>query len=182
LVQERLSDFGREGWENAMSLTSATVLAATLSFVLFAIMAVWYVAPWLQSRPRIEALIPLVWINAFRHVALQIFSAQHFGFVVSDGTRDQIVTGDLIGMILAAAAIIALHYRSRVAPLLVWGLVAETAVDLAYTTILGVREHLYATVSAVTFLIVAFYVPLLWMSVALMAWQLYSRRREPLAC
>jgi hypothetical protein len=31
------------------------------------------------------------------------------------------------------------------------------------TTILGVREHLYATATAVTFLIVAFYVPLLWM-------------------
>jgi len=29
-------------------------------------------------------------------------------------------------------------------------------------------------------LIVAFYVPLLWMTVALMAWQLYSRRKEPL--
>jgi hypothetical protein len=163
-----------------MSLTSAAVLATMLSFVLFAIMAVWYVAPWLQSRPRVEALTPLVWINAFRHVALQIFSAQHFGFVVSDGTRDQIVAGDLIGMILAVAAIIALRYRSRVAPLLVWVLVVETVVDLAYTTILGVREHLYTTASAVTFLIVAFYVPLLWMSGALMAWQLYSRRREPL--
>ena len=94
-----------------MSLTSAAVLATTLSFVLFAIMAVWYAAPWLQSRPRLEALTPLVWINAFRHVALQIFSAQHFGFVVSDGTRDQIVAGDLIGMILAVAAIVALHYQ-----------------------------------------------------------------------
>jgi hypothetical protein len=168
--------------ENDMSLMSAAVLATTLSFVLFAIMAVWYAAPWLQSRPRVEALTPLVWINAFRYVALQIFSAQHFGLVVSDGTRNQIVAGDLIGTILAVAAIVALRYRSHVAPLLVWVLVVETVFDLAYTAILGVREHLYATVSAVTFLIVAFYVPLLWMSVALMAWQLYSRRREPLPC
>jgi hypothetical protein len=165
-----------------MSLTGAAGLATALSFVLFAIMAVCYVAPWLQSRPRVEALTPLVWINAFRHVALQIFSAQHFGFVVSDGTRDQIVAGDLVGMILAVAAIVALHYRSRVAPLLVWVLVAQTAVDLVYTTILGVREHLYATATAVTFLIVAFYVPLLWMTVVLMAWQLCSRRKEPLTC
>jgi uncharacterized membrane protein len=85
-------------------------------------------------------------------------------------------------MILAVAAIVALHYRSRVAPLLVWVLVAQTAVDLVYTTILGVREHLYATATAVTFLIVAFYVPLLWMTVVLMAWQLCSRRKEPLTC
>jgi hypothetical protein len=163
-----------------MSLTTAAGLATMLSFVLFALMAVWYVAPWLRSRPRVEALTPLVWINAFRYVALQIFSAQHFGFVVSDGARDQIVAGDMIGMILAFAAIVALHYRAQVAPFLVWLLVAETTLDLAYTTILGVHEHLYATASAVTFLIVAFYVPLLWISAALIAWQLYSRRKEPL--
>jgi hypothetical protein len=123
----------------------------------------------------------LVLINAFRHVALQIFSAQHFGFAVSDGTRDRIAAGDLIGMALAVVAIVALHYRARVAAFLVWVLVAETALDLVYTTILGIQEHLYATASAVTFLIVAFYVPLLWTSVVLMAWQLYSRRNEPLA-
>ena len=145
-----------------MSLTSAAGLA---SFVLSAILAVWYVAPWLRSRPRVEALTPLVWINAFRSVALQIFSAQHFGFAVSDRARDQVV---------------ALHYRARVAPFLVWLLVVETVFDLVYTTILGVHEHLYATASAVTFLIVAFYVPLLGMSVALMAWQLCSRHKEPL--
>jgi hypothetical protein len=163
-----------------MSLTSAAALATLLSFVVFAVMAAWYVAPWLRSRPLVEALTPLVWINAFRHVALQIFSAQHFGFAVSDSARDQIVAGDLIGMALALVAIGALHYRARVAPFLVWALVAETALDLVYTTILGVQEHLYATASAVTFLIVAFYVPLLWTSVVLMAWQLYSRRNEPL--
>ncbi len=163
-----------------MSLTSAAGLATVLSFLVFAVMAAWYVTPWLRARPRVEALTPLVWINAFRHVALQIFSAQHFGFAVSDGTRDQIVAGDLIGMALAVVAIVALHYRARVAPFLVWVLVAETALDLVYTTILGVHEHLYATASAVTFLIVAFYVPLLWISVVLMAWQLYSRRNEPL--
>jgi len=73
-----------------MSLTSAAVLAATLSFVLFAIMAVWYAAPWLQSQPRVEAPTPLIWINAFRRMALQIFSTQHFGFVVSEGTREGI--------------------------------------------------------------------------------------------
>ena len=163
-----------------MSLTLAAGLATMLSFVLFAILAVWYVAPWLRSRPRVEALTLLVWISAFRSVALQIFSAQHFGFAVSDGARDQIVAGDLIGMMLAVAAIVALHYRARVAPFLVWLLVVETVFDLVYTTILGVHEHLYATASAVTFLIVAFYVPLLWMSVALMAWQLCSRHKEPL--
>jgi hypothetical protein len=164
-----------------MTLTSIAGLANVLSFVVFALMAAWYVAPWLESRPRAEALTPLLWVHAFRHVALQIFSAQKFGFVVSDGARDHIAAGDVLGMILAVSAIIALHYRARIALLLIWALVAETAFDLVYTSLIGIREQLYATASGLTFLIVTFYVPLLWVSLGLIAWQLYSRRHEPLS-
>jgi hypothetical protein len=163
-----------------MSLTAIAAFANVLSFVIFIMMAAWYVAPWLRTLGRAAALTPLVWVNAFRHVALQIYSAQHFGFGVPDGTRDHIAAGDVIGMALAVCAIAALHYRARLAPALVWLLVAETAFDLVYTTILGVKDQLYATASGVTFLIVTFYVPMLWVCLALMTWQLYSRRGEPL--
>ena len=73
-----------------MTLMSAAALASLLSFVVFALFAVWYIAPWLAVRQRAEALIPLLWIHAFRHIALQIFAAQKFGFAVSDAARDQI--------------------------------------------------------------------------------------------
>jgi hypothetical protein len=38
-------------------------------------MAIWYVAPWLGTQQRGEALTLLLWVHAFRHVALEIFSA-----------------------------------------------------------------------------------------------------------
>jgi len=139
------------------------------------------VAPWLANRPRAEALTALLWVQAFRVVALQIFSAQHFGFAVSDETRDVIVFGDVTGSILAVGAIVALRYRANIAAVLIWVLVAETVFDLAYTSFLGVREHLYESASAVTFLIVTFYVPLLWVNLCLVVWQLYSRRHEALS-
>ena len=164
-----------------MTLMSAAALASVLSFVIFAIIAVWYVAPWLATQQRAEALTALLWVHAFRHVALQIFSAQRFGFAVSDGARNQIATGDVAGMILAVIAIIALHYRARIAPVLVWVFVAETVFDLVSATVAGVREQLFATASAVTWLILTFYVPLLWVSLGLVVWQLYARHREPLA-
>jgi len=123
----------------------------------------------------------LLWVQAFRHVALQIFSAQRFGFAVSDSTRDQIAAGDLIGMLLAIAAIVALRYRWRFAPVLVWLLVAETLVDLVYTSLLGVQEQLFTSASNLTWLIVSFYVPLLWVNLGLIVWQMYARGDEPLA-
>jgi hypothetical protein len=164
-----------------MSLMSAAALASVLSFVLFAIMAALYVAPWLATRQRAEALTLLLLIHAFRHVALQIYSAQQFGFAVSDGARDEIATGDVACMVLTVISIVALHYRLRIAPVLVWVLAAATIFDLVNATIAGVREQLFATASSLTWLILTFYVPLLWVSLGLIIWQLYSRRKEPLA-
>lgn len=164
-----------------MDLTSAAVLAMVLSFAIFVMMAAWYVAPWLGAQPRAQALTPLLWIHAFRHVALQIFSAQQIGFAVSNSARDQIAFGDVIGTILAVTAIVALRYRVRGAAFLVWVFVAEAAFDLANATGAGVREQLFASASGVTWLILTFYVPLLWVSLGLVIWQLYSRRREPLS-
>ena len=164
-----------------MSPMSAAALASVLSFVVFAIMAVLHVAPWLAARQRAEALIPLLWVHAFRHVALQIYSAQQFGFAVSDGARDQIAGGDVTCMVLAVISIVALHYRVHIAPVPVWVLVAVTIVDLVNATIAGVREQLFAAASGLTWLILMFYVPLLWVSLGLIVWQLYSRRQEPLA-
>ena len=158
----------------------AAGLASVLSFLAFGLAAAWYVVPWLRAQPRAEALVALLWIHAFRHIALQIFSAQKSGFAVSDGTRDRIAAGDVIGMILALATIIALRRRARVAVALAWVLAAETLYDLVSSTLAGVAEQLFDTASGVTWMILTFYVPVLWISLALIVWQLIARRNEPL--
>src|SRR5262249_38663777 len=164
-----------------MTLMGAAALGSLLSFAIFALMAVGYVGPRLATQQRAGGVTPLLWVHAFRHIALQIFSAQKFGFAVSDGARDQIAAGDVIGMILAVIAIVALRYRARIAPVLNWVFVAETLFDLVSSTVAGVREQLFATASGGTWLILTFYVPLLWVSLGLIVWQLYARRQEPLA-
>jgi hypothetical protein len=165
-----------------MNTTLAELLARALSFVVFTTIAVWYVAPWLRTRGRAAALIPLLWVHAFRHVALSIVSAQQTGFPISDAGRDRIVYGDLLGMFLAFIAIMALRYRLRLSIALVWLFVVATVLDIA--SILGVvrAEHLLGTTSGVTWLIVSFYVPLIPVTLVLIVWQLLSRRGEPLVC
>src|SRR5262249_47696214 len=127
-----------------MIYTAAAGLASTLSFIVLLLMATWYVIPWMRSRSRADALTALLWVQAFRYIALQIFSAQKFGFAVSDGARNQIAAGDVTGMILALIAIVALRYRMRVATLLVWVFVGETVLDLVNATIAGIREELFS--------------------------------------
>jgi hypothetical protein len=164
-----------------MGLTLAAEIATALNFAIFALIAVWYVAPWLRTQPLAAALTPLVWVQVFRDIALQIFSAQHFGFLVSNSTRDMIAYGDVAGTILALIALVALRYRAQIAVPLVWLLILETVADLLNGTVLGLDEQLFEKAYGVTWLILAFYVPMLWVSVALMAWQLYSRRSEKLS-
>jgi hypothetical protein len=160
-----------------MTSTAAAGFASIISFIVFALIAIWYGMPWLRSRSRADALIALLWVHAFRYIALQIFSAQKSGFAVSDGLRDQIAAGDVIGALLAVSAIVALRNKARIAIGLAWLFVAATVIDLVNSTIMGVDEHLFASAAAVTWLILAFYVPILWISLALIVWQLLSLRR-----
>src|SRR5437867_4566096 len=97
---DTVTDTGR----HSMSLQTAQALAQASSLAVFATMAIWYVAPWLNRRGRAAALAPLLWVHVFRYVALQTVSAQHAGFPISDGGRDEIISGDVAGAILAALA------------------------------------------------------------------------------
>ena len=164
-----------------MNLTSVAGLASAISFVVFLLLARWHVVPWMRVQSRAATLIPLLWIHAFRHVALQIFSAQRFGFAVSDTARNQIAYGDLTAMALAIAAIVALRSGSRFGIGLAWLLAVETLWDLVNATIAGMHESLFASASGLTWFILTFYVPLLWVSLGLIVWQLYARRDERVA-
>lgn len=161
-------------------LQPAQAGAQLLSLIVFGTMARWYVAPWLKTLGRADALVPLLWIHVFRYVALQAFSAQRAGFPISDGGLMEIVVGDVTGMVIALATIVALRYRARLAIPLAWLLVAETIFDTITNIRGGIHENLMGAASGVTWLILGFYVPLLIASVALIIWQLYSRRGEPL--
>lgn len=164
-----------------MEPTIAVLLANTLSFVLYVIITLWYVVPWLRKKGRASALTPLLWVHAFRHVALQVFSAQRAGLAVPDHLRDQIAYGDLAGMVLAVLALIALRAQARVAIPLVWLFVVATAADLLNSLVGGMSAGMLGHANGVTWLILAFYVPALWTTLALVVWQLVARRGERLA-
>jgi hypothetical protein len=161
-------------------LMPAQASAQLLSLIVFGAIVRWYVVPWLKSRVRADALIALLWVHVFRYVALQVFSAQHTGFPISDGGAMEIVVGDVVGAGMAFATIMLLRHRVRLAIPLAWLLVAETAYDTVSNIQGGVREHLMGAASGVTWFVLVFFVPMVVVSGVLLAWQLYSRRSESL--
>jgi hypothetical protein len=161
-------------------LMPAQASAQLLSLIVLGATARWYVVPWLNSHARADALIALLWVHVFRYVALQVFSAQHDGFPISDGGAMEIVVGDVVGAIIAFVTIALLRHRMRLAIPLAWLLVAETAYDTVSNVHGGIREHLMGAASGVTWLVLVFFVPMVVVSGVLLIWQLYSRRNETL--
>ena len=161
-----------------MDPTAAALVAMILSFVVFGTAAAWYAVPRMRAVALGAAITPLLWIHAFRYVALQLFSAQEFGFAIPDPTRDQIVYGDLLGMALALATLYALRYRWRYAIPVAWVFVVATVLDLGNAAVMGIREDLFDKATDVSWLILTFYVPALWVSVVLVAWRLWTREES----
>src|SRR5215510_4710918 len=98
-----------------MDTRSAGLAANALSFIVFILIARWYAVPWLRATTRDRALTALLWVNAFRYVALELFSAQRAGLAIPDDLRDQIAYGDVVGALLALLCIVLLRYRVRAA-------------------------------------------------------------------
>ena len=163
-----------------MSLTGAALLATASSYVAYLTLTFWYVVPALRDRSPASALVPLLWIHMFRYVALQLFSAQEFGLDASDAVRDEIAYGDFVGAVLALGSLFALRFRWRFTMVLVWIFVLATVIDLGNAFIQGVREDLFESATDVSWMILIFYVPALWISTALVAWQLLRARGEGL--
>jgi len=162
-----------------VSLIAAGLIAVAISFLVFIVLAVWYAVPWMRQRPLAVALSVPLWVHVFRYAALQIFSAQHFGFRISDALANEIAWGDVAGALLALAALWLLRSRSRAAVVVVWVFVVETALDLVNATVGGIRESAFQSASAVSWLILAMYVQLLWVTLALVVWRLVAETRTP---
>ncbi len=158
-----------------MSTDAAAQLAMTANVATLIVLARWLFVPWSRRQNLATALLPLVAIHTGRTVALQLYSAQANGFDVTDSTRNEIVWGDVAGAALAVVTLILLWLAPRYARPVAWVLVVATVVDLANALIEGIRESLLGKATDVSWLILTFYVPLLWVSIGLIAWLLATR-------
>ena len=149
-----------------------------LNFATLIVLALWMFAPWAKRVSVAAAVAPLVILHTGRTIALQLFSSQANGYDIPDTIRDQIVWGDQLGFLLAFLAMLALWLRPRLAKPVVWLLVIATVLDLTNALIGGLNHELLGKATDVSWVILTFYVPALWVSTGLMLWLLLTRRGE----
>ena len=136
----------------------------TFSLAAYALIAWWYVSPRLSRIPREMALVPLVWIHAFRIVGGTILAPGAVDASVPADFRTMIGYGDMATALLAVLALIALRLRWRAAIALVWVCIAVGLLDTVNAIIESMRYSVFNYPLGVNWVIVTSYVPALLVS------------------
>ena len=153
----------------------------TLSLVAYALIAAWYVVPRLSRLPRDLALMPLLWIHAFRIVGGTILAPGAVDAAVPLDFRTMVGYGDLTTALLALLALIALRTRFSGAIALVWLCVGVGMIDTINAIVQSVRYNVFTYSLGVNWVIVTAYVPALLVSSVLILRVLISPNRTPKA-
>ena len=144
----------------------------TLSLVAYGLIGFWYVAPRLSRLPREVALVPLLWVHAFRIVGGTILAPGAVDASVPGEFRTTIGYGDLATAVLALIALIALRARFSAAIPLVWLCVAVGLADTVNAIAQSMRYSVFNYPLGVNWVIVTIYVPALLVSSLLIIVQL----------
>src|SRR6267143_740650 len=148
----------------------------TLSLVAYLLIAFWYVVPRLSGLPRELALVPLLWVHAFRTVGGTILAPGAVGPGVPMEFRTMIGYGDLITALLALVALAALRTRLQGAIALVWVTVIIGMLDTLNAIVQSMRFNVFTYALGVNWVIVTIYVPALLVSSLLIFMRLLRRR------
>ena len=147
----------------------------TLSLVAYLFIAFWYVQPRLSRLPLETALVPLLWVHAFRTVGGTILAPGSVEAAVPMAFRVMIGYGDLATAFLALIALIALRARFSGAIPLVWLCMIVGNLDTLNAIIQSVRYNVFTYALGLNWVIVTIYVPALLVSSLLIFMQLLSR-------
>lgn len=114
-----------------MDIQLIFILQFVLSLIVAALLARWYLAPWLADKPFEVMLMVLLAPHAFRHVGMAFLvpALNKPGMPADFATAA--AYGDLLSGILALVALIALKGRWAMAIPLVWIFNLVGAIDLA---------------------------------------------------
>ena len=164
-----------------MSNPDPTVLFGaqfTLMLVVYALLGLWYAAPRLSRLPVATALVPLLWVHAFRVVGGTILAPGAVDSAVAPEFRAMVGYGDMATAVLALIAIVALRARFSGALVLVWICIGAGTLDTVNAIIQTIRYDVLAHPLGANWLIVTGYVPALLVSSVLIVMQLLRRDRS----
>jgi len=146
------------------------------SFVVFGLLALWYVWPWLRSTDRGTAFTALTFVHALRPIGATVLVASVAGTALPQSFREAVAYGDLATSGLAVLTLLALRSRLSVAIALVWLTNIVGTADLLNALVGGLSNDVARLGMGSFWYVVTILVPVLWIAHVL-AFALLLRRR-----
>lgn len=144
--------------------------------MVFVLIAKWYIAPRLALLPLEKVLIPLLWVNVFRYIPLNLLAPGQVSTDIPISILSLIAYGDLISGVLALIAIIFLVYRVPGAMLAVWVFLVVGVTDMLIVFPTAVSAKLYLYPLGFNWYVVAFYVPMVLISQIMTGYYLLTKK------
>ncbi len=122
-------------------LTAPLVFAVqfTLSLLSFGLLARWVIYPRLRERSWRDALTPLLLFETLRTIGLIVLIPGLVDAALPAGFALPAAVGDMLAVVLAFVALVAVRSGWRVAPALVWLFTVEGLADFITATAQGLR-------------------------------------------
>ncbi len=152
-------------------------LQTTLSLIVYALIAKWYVWPRLNTLPLHEALVPLLLLHALRHIGMTVLVTVMLDPAVPQAFTVPLGYGDLAAGLLALLSIFALRGRWSLAVLLVWLFNIWGVLDLLNAAYQGIRLDVVRYDLGATWYIPTFFVPALYVTHVMIFMLLLKRSR-----
>ena len=155
-------------------------LQFTLSLILFAMAAKWYIAPALSKLPMQAALTPLFLVHALRYLPSSAFAPGQVDAKIPMGAMAHIAYGDLASAILALIAVLFLHYEWPGAVAVAWLVNTVTSLDWLYAGYLAASSQLVTYAMGGNWYIINYYVPVIGVIHVMIFARLIKGRSHPL--
>ena len=133
----------------------------TLSLIIFALIAKWYIAPALDKLPIEAALAPLFLVHTLRYLPSSAFAPGQVDPKIPMEAMAGIAYGDLASAILALIAVVFLHYRWPGALAVAWFVNVATSLDWLNASYLAASSQLVTYAMGGNWYIINYYVPVI---------------------
>jgi len=133
----------------------------TLSLIIFALIAKWYITPALDKLPIQAALAPLFLVHTLRYLPSSAFAPGQVDPKIPMEAMAGIAYGDLASAILALIAVVFLHYRWPGALAVAWFVNVATSLDWLNASYLAASSQLVTYAMGGNWYIINYYVPVI---------------------
>jgi len=161
---------------NATFMVFATQF--TLSLLSFGLIARWVIYPRLRERSLRDALTPLLLFETLRTIGLLVIVPGLVDAALPSAFGVPAAVGDMIAVVLAFVALVAVRSGWRVAPALVWLFTLEGLADFINATAQGLRFNIPNYHLGIAWLIPTYGVPAFTMAQVMVIALLWRSGRQ----